>query len=462
MHVEDFMFPASDYANLVPHMRKAPQRRRGEKIAGAAPRSFATARVWRRGARRCPETTLVLSGTVGGSMQHTAHVPKKNMLQSTGKVLMASQRNLKAAKEQERKEAYIKSVKNQHYKTKVDWLLGRADPVRQSQVFTEESVKEDSAISEYTSRSWWVIDPRVHASIAYWDVFTAVALLFTAIFGPVEVAFVQQKPFPERLGYPLFLANRAVDLIFISDMALQFVVGYSIELDAGLSWVLNGKLIAYHYIRSRWFYIDLFSVLASIFDLMPDTEGTSSLVTLRAVRVLRLFKLVRLARGSRIFQRYEKKFSINYAYLSLVNTGFTILFCCHFFACIWGLQASFNIHNSWLAAKECAARPIAPQSPRNLPAISRMSICPCATTHDTFPAHAWTRARAGTAFCGRARRAASHRRCSTPTRRPPTTSVSSARRAASATSAAATTPAARAARAARGTTRCTFTRSTGR
>jgi len=64
-----------------------------------------------------------------------------------------------------------------------------------------------------------------------------------------------------------------------------------------------------------------------------------------------MLKLVRLARGSRIFKRWEMRLSINYAMLQIVNICVMLLFVCHLFACIWGLQASFDPLASWLGIK---------------------------------------------------------------------------------------------------------------
>ena len=42
------------------------------------------------------------------------------------------------------------------------------------------------------------------------------------------------------------------------------------------------------------------------------------------------------------------RLSINYALLSIWQILFGLIFLCHLFACVWGLQASFDPMNSWL------------------------------------------------------------------------------------------------------------------
>ena len=103
-------------------------------------------------------------------------------------------------------------------------------------------------------------------------------------------------------------------------------------------------------LTSKWFLLDTFSILTSLFDIV-EFEGAKSLTALRAVRVLRLAKLVRLMRGSRIFKTWEMRMSIDYAMLSLAQTIAMLIVGCHWFACTWGLQASFDPLGSWPGGK---------------------------------------------------------------------------------------------------------------
>ena len=181
----------------------------------------------------------------------------------------------------------------------------------------------------------------------YWDLCTAAALVYTAIVTPYEVAFLAPPSPSEKWSDSVFIINRCVDVIFIIDMFVQFRTAYKrVDIVHGSKWITDPKAIAIHYVRSSWFYLDLFSILTSLFDILGG-EDTDSLTVLRVVRVLRLAKLVRLMRGSRIFKKWEMSFAINYKYLSLFQIVFTICIGCHWFACIWGLEASFDPLNSW-------------------------------------------------------------------------------------------------------------------
>ena len=173
-------------------------------------------------------------------------------------------------------------------------------------------------------KRWWVIDPRTNTLVNYWDIASLSALVFTAFVTPYEVGFLNTK-----IGTPLFWINRLVDVIFLSDMALQFCLGFSVSAGGGKYWEFDACAIALHYVKSPWFYLDTFSILVSAFDYWEDTK---SFTALRAVRTLRLIKLARLSRGSRVFKRWEMRFSINYTYLSLFVTCVGILLTCHWCA----------------------------------------------------------------------------------------------------------------------------------
>lgn len=198
----------------------------------------------------------------------------------------------------------------------------------------------------------WVIDPRHTQWVAYWDLVTGAALFYVALVTPVEVAFLEQpEGMAARWVDPLFLCNRLVDLVFIFDLFLQFRIAYKSEsAKEGTRWHTAPREIARHYLTSKWFPIDVFSVCTSIFDVAP-LGGVGDLFALRIVRVLRLTKLVRLARSSRIFKAWEMRVSINYAYLSMMTTMMLILVGCHWIACAWGLQASFAPLRSWPVQK---------------------------------------------------------------------------------------------------------------
>ena len=183
-------------------------------------------------------------------------------------------------------------------------------------------------------RKWFLIDPRTSNIMRNWDMVTSVALVFTAIFTPVEVGFMQ---IPEdRWSDGLFLANRLIDCVFLIDMAMQFMIMCvgahrlpplivilptaqqftDVHLPAAPSsrtrryptsdlssptarWVTDRRKIACHYLSSAWLPVDIISIGVSGFDIFAPTDGPlAKFKGFRAIRVLRLVKLVRLINAS--------------------------------------------------------------------------------------------------------------------------------------------------------------------
>ena len=188
------------------------------------------------------------------------------------------------------------------------------------------------------------IDPRRSKFIMIWDVVTTVALMFTATVTPVEVALMEPSL------DTLFVINRLVDVVFALDIVLTFftmyeVVSFSIN-KTGL-WVTNRWMIARHYLLG-WFALDVFSVGVSTVDIlsviqsggsMSGTKGGAGVSALKTLRILRLFKLVRLLRSSRIAARWETRVAVDYAMVEIFKCILKVIFCSHWMACAWCLQA---------------------------------------------------------------------------------------------------------------------------
>ena len=231
-------------------------------------------------------------------------------------------------------------------------------------------------------RPWYILDPRKRTTPQLaWDCIASLALVFTATFTPFEVGFLAPSREPQEA---LFVTNRVVDFIFFVDLVLTFFTGYqSNPLDTNSAlWVFDMRKIAWHYVTSAWFYVDVLSIAVGIFDLLEldmvrggdrlyggrlygdptlsqlpnatfnaslsglDTEATAEafvhLKALRVLRALRLIKLVRLIKASTVLRRWQIRYAINYGYLALVLNVCKVLFVAHMFACLWSLQADFH------------------------------------------------------------------------------------------------------------------------
>lgn len=71
-----------------------------------------------------------------------------------------------------------------------------------------------------------LLDPRRHWFVGFWDLLTALALLFTATITPYEVAFVAPAV---TGGEPIFIINRIIDFVFIVDFVMQFFLIYQAD-----------------------------------------------------------------------------------------------------------------------------------------------------------------------------------------------------------------------------------------
>jgi potassium voltage-gated channel Eag-related subfamily H protein 7 len=168
-----------------------------------------------------------------------------------------------------------------------------------------------------------------------WDVTTAFLMLYVALVTPYEVAFLSESMTPDALT----IINLCVDLLFLIDIFMQFLVAYYDPVSGHLE--CDRKAIATYYIRT-WFSIDLFSIFPfqTIAHGVLDAGTCDDCNKLRLVRVLRLVRLTKLARilkAGKLFERWEQTFQMTYASLDLLKLGTETLFVVHWIACAWKL-----------------------------------------------------------------------------------------------------------------------------
>ena len=146
-------------------------------------------------------------------------------------------------------------------------------------------------------KPWFLINPSASRWLKYWDGVVGIALIFTAIVTPCEVALLESQ------FDVLFLVNRSIDAAFVLDILLQFVLMVP-QQDGGLlehatgGLIISPWLIARRYLRG-WFAIDLASVVVSAFDIVAvfgDLGAGSSVGKLKLLRVLRALRLIKVAR----------------------------------------------------------------------------------------------------------------------------------------------------------------------
>ena len=185
--------------------------------------------------------------------------------------------------------------------------------------------------------------------IIFRDLLTTIAILYVAVWLPMELGFFPELA-SDRAGF-LWHLNLIIDLVFISDMVLQFVVAYpraplpdefdieqEIEDERGqrkggnlpkafdgikaLNYEFRLSRIALNYLKG-WLLLDIASILPSIIgwgnlDAEVDADDLSSentegafksiraLKVTRAVRVARILKIFRILRILRVLRLLQK------------------------------------------------------------------------------------------------------------------------------------------------------------
>ena len=248
-----------------------------------------------------------------------------------------------------------------HDAAKVSLAAGKAVGRHLTRQNTSSTLYKDMASirKKVVKTPWWLIDPRTSSFVPMWDVISTVAILLTSALTPFEVAFLEPAT---SAANGLFLFNRAIDVVFMADLVVQFLLIYSDgEGDNGVIWVEEPRRIVRHYLRT-WFCIDATSLSVSAIDFVflfsASTEGDgdtgsslSHLRAFRALRTLRLIRLVRILAASRMFKRWETSLAINYSVLELGKCMVTLIIVAHWSACAWRLQVSLlspSMLDSWL------------------------------------------------------------------------------------------------------------------
>lgn len=181
-----------------------------------------------------------------------------------------------------------------------------------------------------------VIEPEKSKFLPRWDGVCGLGLIFICFVAPLEVAFLDN-----HFSWPLFIANRMVDMLFIVDLVLQFFIACPIKVRGNNStmYAFKKKIIARRYLTS-WFIIDFISIIP--FDLLAvlaHSEDMSKLHLLKVVRLFRLLKLLRLLKGVRIFERWQMEFGISHRKLTLWRLVGSVVIASHWMSCALGLMS---------------------------------------------------------------------------------------------------------------------------
>jgi hypothetical protein len=114
-------------------------------------------------------------------------------------------------------------------------------------------------------------------------------LLYTAIYVPVKVAFIEEST------TAVFLFELMVDILFLTDVALTF---FTAIYDKHGTLLVDKKQISAKYIKG-WFFIDFAtSIPTQVLELIfaKSLEARVNAKILRLLRIPRIFKLLRLTK----------------------------------------------------------------------------------------------------------------------------------------------------------------------
>jgi hypothetical protein len=218
-----------------------------------------------------------------------------------------------------------------------------------------------------------VLDPRKSRFVRRWELPLTLAVFFTALITPYEVGFLEQSSQIDVL----FVMNRIMDCIFAVDLVLQFFMMFRVQsgMMRAERWVSDHGAIIRHYLYG-WFLLDFLALMVGVFDVYAysiiaseeqqqgggahELQRASSTklvrVLLRLLRATRLLKMLRLMNMRRLVRRWEEfigeTVSVSFSTLKLVKCVVGVAAVCHWFACLWGLVASFQTSrlSSWMGA----------------------------------------------------------------------------------------------------------------
>jgi potassium voltage-gated channel Eag-related subfamily H protein 7 len=182
-----------------------------------------------------------------------------------------------------------------------------------------------------------------------WNGIMALLMLFTSIVTPYEVAFLETIC-PQNKIDILFLINRLVDLVFVTDIIINMHLSYYDNHRA--MWVGKLPLIRRHYVCG-WFTIDFLSTIPyDCLGCFMDADSLSSFKVLRVLKLLKLLRLLRILKSMRIFKRLQAQLGLSNSASALIKFLVAVLLTLHWVACFWRLVPAMQDENeSWISSK---------------------------------------------------------------------------------------------------------------
>jgi hypothetical protein len=142
----------------------------------------------------------------------------------------------------------------------------------------------------------------------YWNILVIFLLLYSCLYVPVEVAFLEFKKYSTE-SYVDKTFNIIIDVLFFIDIVVNFLQAYEIH---NSSYEVRLSKIARNYLTG-WFSIDLIAcipvdlvelvLLAFSSEVSPETMRFAKLA-----RIPRIYRIIRIVRIFKVFKvlKYNK------------------------------------------------------------------------------------------------------------------------------------------------------------
>eukprot|EP00397_Hematodinium_sp_SG-2012_P014665 GEMP01014916.1.p1 GENE.GEMP01014916.1~~GEMP01014916.1.p1 ORF type:complete len:724 (-),score=127.36 GEMP01014916.1:675-2846(-) len=179
---------------------------------------------------------------------------------------------------------------------------------------------------------WFLLDPE-SSYFMYWHGIVLVALCFTAIVTPYEVAFMTQT-----MWDTLFILNRIVDAIFAKDMCMHFFMKVKVpsKLPRQYVWITRHRDITWKYLKS-WFIIDFLSAFPFYaFSTFCEDHDPELAAESQPHMGEKLLKLVRILETSRLADLARTRIQVKNVWFGLGRFLGLLALVSHWMACLWG------------------------------------------------------------------------------------------------------------------------------
>lgn len=186
-----------------------------------------------------------------------------------------------------------------------------------------------------------------HSRVQDWELVLFVALFYTFLMTPFQVAFLQSTPLT------IFILNRIVDVLLCIDMGLVFFIAVEVESEAGRKkWETSLSNIRLRYFKT-FFLLDFAGLLSSAVELMEYTKtsmaGAGPAKALRILRVIRLVRILRMARLASVMGDVQQILEdmlgskeMKFVTVEIVKWFFKVFLVAHVMACVWGFVMSIE------------------------------------------------------------------------------------------------------------------------